>query len=290
MYMPTSADTVRHCGHAVLELCCDVHTSAVCSALLAAPILQQEGHAPMQALAVNSLLSCGEQEAEAKSVLVSFLRWRLGREASGNAESAVLAALTEIFRSSCPESVSALEVSQVSGGLLKFFGKFASLCAVSTETFMGGVWEEFANEKGLLEFEGFRKCYEQDFKLNDEYSMRGVWLGLLECGYDFHLDRSALVSPLTPSFELICAYATYRYPCETPQIAGPSPLSMAQDEALVKHVDALCRRLSVKVGSLQPWDIILSEAETTSQHLSPLQGQFLFFIIYKMGVDLRLSS
>ncbi len=189
LYLPVSADTVQHCGHAVLELCCDVHTSAVCSALLDSPSLQQEGHAPLQALAVNNLLSCGEQEVEAKAVLLGFLRWRLEKGAAKSAESAVLSALASIFKSSCPESVSALEVSQVSGLLLKFFSKFASLCAVSTENFMGGVWEEFASEKGLLDFDGFRKCYEQDFKLNPEYAMRGVWLGLVECGYDFHLDR-----------------------------------------------------------------------------------------------------
>ena len=276
IYLPVSADTTQHCGHAVLELCCDVHTSAVCSALLATPNLQQEGHAPMQALAVNNLLSCGEQEPDAKATLISFLRWRLGKGPGKVDESAVLAVLGDIFTSSCPESESALAVSQVSGPLLKFFNKFALLCAVSTENFVGGVWEEFANEKGLLNLDGFRKCYEQDFKLNAEYASRGVWLGLLECGYDFHLDRSEF--PLPPKWFIhvcvfcVCVFVA-RYPCEAPQDAGPSPITPPQDQALVRHVDSLCRRLSGKSSSLQPWDITVSEAETTSQHLSPLQGQ-----------------
>lgn len=189
MYLPVSADTIRHCGYAVLETCCDVHTSAVCSALLAAPSLQQEGHAPMQALAVNNLLSCGEQEVDARTVLVNFLRSKLGKGPEKHDDSAVLAALAHIFSSSCPESVSGISVSQVTGLLLKFFSKFACLCAVTTENFLGGVWEEFGSKDGLLDFEGFRKCFDQDFQLNAEFSSRGVWLGLLDCGYDFHLDR-----------------------------------------------------------------------------------------------------
>ena len=233
MYLPTAADTVRHCGHAVLELCCGVHTSAVCSALLTNPSLQQEGHAPMQALGVNNLLSCGQQEVEAKDVLVHFLQWRLGREAPGKKDdSAVLAALAEVFQSSCPESVSVLEVSKVSGALLKFFSKFANLCAVTTEIFLGGVWEEFANEQGQLDFEGFRKCYEADFKLNAEFFTRGVWLGLLECGYDFHLNRSAPPPhfPLSPSLpfppDCLIDYAVCAYtgtPVRHPWMLAPPP-------------------------------------------------------------------
>lgn len=74
-------------------------------------------------------------------------------------------------------------------------------------------------------------------------------------------------------FEFTLSVCMHRYPCEVSLDAGPSPLTSAQDQALVKHIDSLCRRLSVKASTLHPWDILLSEAETTSQHLSPLQGQ-----------------
>lgn len=69
-----------------------------------------------------------------------------------------------------------------------------------------------------------------------------------------------------------------RFPCEISQDPCPSPLTPPQDQALVRYVDSLCRRLSVKAGSLQPWDISLSEAEITSQHLAPLQGQYLHYL------------
>lgn len=187
LYLPSSSsDPLQHCGHAVLELCCGAHTSVACSALLAAPSLQQEGE-NMQALSVTNSLSCGQQETEAKKVLMGFLRWRLGGGQGVN--SAAVAAISDIFNSSCSESVSALTTSQVSSCLLKFFRTFAGICTVSTDNFMGGLWEEFADQNGLLDVEGFKKCMEQDFLLDDEFSMRGVWLGLIECGYDLHLER-----------------------------------------------------------------------------------------------------
>lgn len=41
----------------------------------------------------------------------------------------------------------------------------------------------------------------------------------------------------------------------------------------MKHVDALCRHLAITSSALQPWDVYISEAEKTSTHLSPLQGE-----------------
>lgn len=185
LYLPSQEDSPQqHCGHAVLELCCHAHTSAVCSALLATPSLQQEG-TRLQALAVNTALSCGQQEAEAQELLMSFLCGRLATAGGG----AACSSLTHIFNSSCSEDMSGVGMSQVSASLLKFFSTFAELCAISLDNFMGGVWEEFADEEGLLHLEGFLKCYERDFLLNKEFSTRGVWLGLIECGYDLHLER-----------------------------------------------------------------------------------------------------
>lgn len=184
LYLPSITDNpLQHCGHAVLELCCDSHTSAVCSALLDSAILQQE-EVNMQALAVTNSFSCGSQELEAQKVLVAFLRSRLtawGKEAA--------AAMADIFQSSFPEGVSTVAIPSVTGLLLKFMTIFAELCAVSTENFVAGLWDEFGGKEGLLNLEGFNKCVQQDFMLNEEFAMRGVWLGLIECGYDLHLER-----------------------------------------------------------------------------------------------------
>ena len=183
LYLPSdTSNPLQHCGHAVLELCCNSHTSAVCSALLDSAILQQE-EINMQALAVTNSFSCGSQELEAQKVLVAFLRSRL---ADGAKEAA--AAMADIFHSSCPEGVSAIATPSVTGHLLKFMTSFAELCAVSTENFVAGLWDEFGGEGGLLDLEGFNKCVEQDFMLDDNFAMRGVWLGLIECGYDLHLE------------------------------------------------------------------------------------------------------
>ena len=55
---------------------------------------------------------------------------------------------------------------------------------------------------------------------------------------------------------------------------------MAQDAALVLHVDSLCRHYSVSSSSLQPWDLFLSESSLSDPRLAPLQGVSL--------ADLRL--
>jgi hypothetical protein len=186
LYLPSNdSNHLQHCGYAVLELCCDSHTSAVCSALLDTPALQQE-EVNMQALAVTNSFSCGSEEHEAQKVLVTFLRSRL---TAGDESGSAAAALADIFRSSCPEEGAALSLPSVSGLLLKFLACFAELCAVSAENFMAGLWDEFGEQGSHLNLEGFRKCYQQDFMLNDEFAARGVWLGLIGCGYDLHLER-----------------------------------------------------------------------------------------------------
>ena len=63
---------------------------------------------------------------------------------------------------------------------------------------------------------------------------------------------------------------------------GPSPpqTTLAQDQALVHHVDSLCRHFSVTSSSLRPWDLLLSESSLSDPRLAPLQGLSL--------ADLRL--
>lgn len=63
-----------------------------------------------------------------------------------------------------------------------------------------------------------------------------------------------------------------RYPSETP-LGLSNNFTEKQDLALVRHVDATCRHLSVTADSLQVWDIHLSEAQIASDSLSPLQGK-----------------
>lgn len=189
MYLPRpdtdTSSNDQHASHAVLELRCGVHTSAVCSVILAATSLQHEGF-KMEALAVNNTLTCGEREKSANKVLISFLRSRLN---VGGDMSLAMSCLVEIFNASCSEGVTALDRTTVTGPMLRFFATFSRLCAVSAENYMAGIWEEFGDESKLLSLAGFSKCFEQDFMLNDEFAMRGVWLSLIECGYDLHLER-----------------------------------------------------------------------------------------------------
>ena len=49
--------------------------------------------------------------------------------------------------------------------------------------------------------------------------------------------------------------------------------SPAQDQALVHHVDSLCRRLSCSPALLQTTDITLDETHFVSKQLQPLQGR-----------------
>ena len=196
LYLPSQdGEPTKHCGHAVLELCCGVHTSTACSNLLGSPTLRQDS-SHLQALAVTNTLHCGLQETEGNKVLVDYLRWRLGV-----GEQTAAQVLTQLFNSSCSEGASALTVAQVSGELLKFFSSFADLCAVSPESFMEDLWKEFGKE-GALDLEGFLTCFEKNFMVNDEYSARGVWLGLIDCGYDFHLQRFVC---------MLCLHVTHMY-------------------------------------------------------------------------------
>lgn len=290
LYLPPSgSDPSRHSGHAVLELCCSSHSSAVCSALLAAPGLQQEGGEIMQAMEVTSSLTCGGKEDRAKKILSGFLRSRLRHDGG---DQTVVDILSAIFSDPSsvgplPSSSSSLQLSQVSGSLLNFFSSFAGVCAVSATSFMAGIWEEFGDQEGLLDFAGFQKCFEQDFMLDEEHCMRGVWLGLIDSGYDFNLERWGREGGRSKSMYLHSIPS--RYPLELPaQGMCSSSFSSAQDRALVGHVDSLCRHLSVTANSLQPWDIFISEAEKTSKHLSSLQGAFQHCLTYQNSLSKQI--
>ena len=187
LYLPAKeSDPLQHNGHAVLELRCANHTSAMCSALLAAPDLQPE-KGGMQAMAVNSSLSCGDQETLANKVLSAFLMSKL--TCGGSTSPAVEAAMMKIFNSSCQEEGSMLKSSQVSGGLLKFFSVYAGVHGVSVETLIEGVWKDHGDQEGKLTLKAFINCCKENFILDDQSSVRGVWLGMIECGFDLHLDR-----------------------------------------------------------------------------------------------------
>ncbi len=192
LYLPiTGAVTLpQHQGHAVIELCCANHTSSVSSALLAAPSLHIDS-ATLQAMAVNESFSCGEEEAEGNTALVGYLRSRLmdGEKMS----SAASLVLSEIFTSSCLEPESpAISLSQVSGTLCKLLSSVARVSGVSLEVFTEGVWRDYGGESNdMLSLDSFIRCIEQGFSVSNAVFVRGVWLGLIECGYDLHLERYA---------------------------------------------------------------------------------------------------
>lgn len=192
LFLPADKDKPsHHCGHAVLELSCSSRTSGVCSALLALPSLQQEDGS-LQAMAVDNSFFCGEQERVANEVLASFLKARLTRNTGSMAGAPnTLSALSDIFKSSCLESTSSLSISQISGPLLKLFSIFAENCSIPLESFMEELWKGYGDKNGLLTLRGFCKYFGQDTILIDDLSIRGMWLGLMECGYDLSLDRYA---------------------------------------------------------------------------------------------------
>lgn len=142
----------------------------------------------MQAMEVTNSLTCGGKEDRAKKILSGFLHSRL-RHGGDQTVVDILSAIFNDPSSAGPLPSSSLQLSQVSGSLLNFFSSFAGVCAVSVTSFMAGIWEEFGDQEGLLDFAGFRKCFEQDFMLDEEHCMRGVWLGLIDSGYDFNLER-----------------------------------------------------------------------------------------------------
>lgn len=84
-------------------------------------------------------------------------------------------------------------------------------------------------------------------------------------------------------------------PCRVGFIAGEfsSPnFSPTQDQALVHHIDSLCRRLSCSPALLQTTDIVLDETHFVSKQLQPLQGghyiesQSECYTLFSLGVDL----
>ena len=63
--------------------------------------------------------------------------------------------------------------------------------------------------------------------------------------------------------------------CRVGFVAGECPLpsfSPEQDQALVHHIDSVCRQLSCSPSLLQTADLVLGETHFVSKQLQPLQG------------------
>ena len=191
---------------AILELRCGSHTSAVCSALLACCSLHETGEVRvaeenegLQALAVNNAFSCGEQEVEANQGLLQFLRFRLTSTTNTGCESvsaASTATFNDIFASSVQGSSCSIGMSEVTGSLGQFLSGYAKGCGQTVDDLRETIWISYGSKKGQLYCEGFVKfvvnAILEDWKEEDGKSLRSVWHGLLECGYDFHLHRSVM--------------------------------------------------------------------------------------------------
>ena len=166
---------------------------------------------------------------------------------------------------------------------------FASQSGVSVEELVTGVWKSHGNKDGLLEEEGFLAWVCDQVKLLTGEGVKGVWLGLLSSGYDFHFERYAdsyytilvccTFSVYTKGGQftilLLCSLYIY-YRCGFFSFdQSPCQPTEAQDHALVHHVDSLCRNLATTSKNIDPCDITLSDAHVTSQRLAPLQGTAL---------------
>ena len=219
----TSSDDLTGSLAAVLELRCGSYTSAICSSLLACCSLRQPGEAGvgdrgsgLQALAINNNFSCGEQEYGANKVLLHFLRFRLTTTVGGQSVStATITALSDIFNSSMHGSPCSMSVSQVTGPLRRFLSGYAEGNDQTVDSLRETVWHCYGNKEGQLDCAAFIKFVEEAIlgsrKEEEGESLRGVWLGLLECGYDLHLDRyvctSYIYSPY--SHRCVCRSGSY---------------------------------------------------------------------------------
>ena len=67
-------------------------------------------------------------------------------------------------------------------------------------------------------------------------------------------------------------FLNYRVGFVAGEFVSPNFLPV-QDQALVHHVDSLCRRLSCSPTLLQTADVVLSETHFVSKQLQPLQGK-----------------
>jgi len=102
------------------------------------------------------------------------------------------AALLNIFNSDGQEDYSTgVASAQVKGTLGQFLASMAECCDVSTDALKEEVWKKYANDQGQLNFEAFVKFVKDSVftkgKESEKKRLKGVWLGLLDCGYDLHL-------------------------------------------------------------------------------------------------------
>ena len=91
-----------------------------------------------------------------------------------------------------------------------------------------------------------------------------------------HTHTHSLSLPISSIHSLTHFFLSHLSRCGySPSSTTSLRTTLAQDQALVHHVDSLCRHFTVSSSSLQPWDLFLSEASLTSQQLAPLQGMSL---------------
>ncbi len=186
---------------AILELRSSSCTSAVCSALLASQALQESQDklcagevCTLQAFGVTNSFSCGEPETEANSVLLDFLRSRLTSSSEkGRLSSPTINALCRIFKSDLQDSSDSLAATQVTGSLSQMMSSIAEMGDLTLETLKEEIWKKHADDKGQLSCDGFMKyiegCVFGGGKESGPKLLRGVWQGLLDCGYDLHLQE-----------------------------------------------------------------------------------------------------
>ena len=181
-----ASSTEQVVGCAVLELCSSTQVSPASTALLTSPALKVDDSS-VQVCTVSDSLKCGENET-ASEVLVNYLRERLliGDTLCDQAKQPLL----DIFDSSVQsKSERTVSTAQISNSLKQFMTGFASQSGVSLEELAISVWKSHGNKDKLLKEEGFLAWVCDQVKLLTGEGVKGVWLGLLSSGYDFHFER-----------------------------------------------------------------------------------------------------
>ncbi len=173
-------------GCAVLELCCSSQVSPVSTALLSCPALKYE-ESSVQVCTVSDSLKCGDNRI-ADEALLNYLREKLIKEDSLSVQAKE--ALLEIFSSSkISEKDSLVSISQMCNNLQNFMNGYASEAGETAEELVGVVWSRHGNKDGLLSVDGFVDWVNERVRLVTGEGVKAVWLGLLACGYDLHLER-----------------------------------------------------------------------------------------------------
>ena len=192
--------THRLVGHAVLELRCSDHVSAISDALLGLQCLQSEAGGLAVTTVSNSLV-CSEEETPNR-VLVEFLEQKLVVRGEGLTEQA-RETLRAVYASSHvrvkeegseSEGVG-LTVADVSGDLLLFFAGFGGSKGPGRDV-AEAVWKEIGKggRGGGGKKKGDSPCvsleaFLQWSRTQAEGSPTLVWQGIFACGYDLHFTR-----------------------------------------------------------------------------------------------------